>query len=325
MKSKMTSNCNGILDGQYILEDEIGDGGTANVYKAKDFFSNKYYAVKIFKEYSDTFEKEILFNQQILQSKNHCHFFIKFISSSLHGTLDKDGFKETKCYILYELASKGDLFNYVFSNETGLNEKNCKIISYKILKALQALHEIGILHRDIKLQNILLDGERYDIKIGDFGFSSFIKEENESNFKNEIVGTDEYMPPEVYLKLNYSGVKSDIYSTGILLFNLLKCLTPFPIDKKTKKIKFYSFFYHKKEEQYWEMLEREDLKFSPEFKDLFEKMVSFNPRKRPTIEEILNHDWMKEITNLNEEEFKQYEENLISELKEREEILKKQK
>ena len=57
--------------------------------------------------------------------------------------------------------------------------------------------------------------------------------------------------------------------------------------------------------------------FSPEFKDLFKKMVHFKPSQRPTIEEILNHFWMKEINCLNEEEFKKYEEDLISELKER--------
>ena len=73
------------------------------------------------------------------------------------------------------------------------------------------------------------------------------------------------------------------------------------------------------------MLEKLGVKFSPEFKDLFEKMVAFKPSQRPTIKEILNHDWMKEITNLNEEEFKKYEEDLIIELKEREENLKKSK
>ena len=320
--AKKSSDYYGILDGKYILEYEIGDGGTSTVYKAKDIFSNKYYAVKLFIEHSETFEKEILFNQKILQSGNHCKFFVKYISSSLNGTLDINGSKEQKCYILYEFASKGDLFKYIYFNKTGLKEKNCKVIIFKILKALQALHEIGIIHRDIKAQNILLDGERFDIKIGDFGFSSFINEEKD---KNEIVGTDEYMPPEVFLQLNYSDVRSDIYSTGILIFILLKCLTPFPVDKKTKQRKFYSFFYRKKEEKYWEMFENLGVEFSPEFKDLFKKMVAFDPSKRPTIKEILNHDWMKEITNLNEEEFKKYEEDLISELKEREENLKKTK
>ena len=194
----MTKKCPdyyGILDGKYILEYEIGDGGTSHVYKAKDSFSNKYYAVKLFIEHSETFEKEILFNQTILESGNHCNFFIKYISSSLNGTLDINGSKEKKCYILYELASKGNLFQYIFFNKTGLKEKNCKVISFKILKALQALHEIGILHRDIKAQNILLDGERFDIKIADYGYSSFINEVKGKIFKNEIVGTEQYMPP----------------------------------------------------------------------------------------------------------------------------------
>ena len=58
--------------------------------------------------------------------------------------------------------------------------------------------------------------------------------------------------------------------------------------------------------------------FSPEFKDLFKKMVAYKPSDRPTIEQILNHDWMKEVTNLNEVDFKKYEDSLITELKKRE-------
>lgn len=61
-------------------------------------------------------------------------------------------------------------------------------------------------------------------------------------------------------------------------------------------------------------------KLTVEFKNLFIKMVSYNPKERPTIEQILNDDWLKEITNLKEEEFKKYEQALVSELKKREEM-----
>ena len=171
--SKMSADNYGILDEKYILECEMGEGATSTVYKAKDSLSGKYYAVKIFEEHSEIFDREVLFNSRIIKSKNNNHFFIKYISSSLHGTLDKDGFKEKKCYILYELASKGDLFRYIKCYGNGFNEEYSKVISYKILKGLKALHKLKICHRDIKADNILID-EKYNIKIADFGLSGFI-------------------------------------------------------------------------------------------------------------------------------------------------------
>ena len=319
MMNNVCEGYSGIVDNRYILEFEIGGGSTSTVYKAKDSFSNEDYALKIFNGPTEIFQREILFNQKISELKNHSQFFIRFISSSLNGTLYNDGFSETKCYILYEFASKGDLFKYIFSIKKGLDEKKCKVIIFKILKAVQALHKEGISHNNIKPQNILLVGERFDIKIGDLGLSSFFSKENGKILQKIIAGTDEYMAPEVFLGSKYEGEKADIFSIGILMFSLLKCFIPFPVDKITKKRKYYSFLYKNKEGKFWEILKDLGIdEFSPEFKDLFKKMVHFKPSQRPTIEEILSHDWMKEVTNLNEEDFKKYEESLISELKERE-------
>ena len=320
---KKNSDNYGILDEKYILECEMGDGATSTVYKAKDSLSGKYYAIKLFKNPSKIFFREVLFNQRILKSKDNSHFFVKYISSSLNGSLDVDGFKETKCYILYELAPKGDLFKYIDCYGNGFNEKYSKIISYKILKALQALHKLKICHRDIKADNILLD-EKYNIKIADFGLSGFTYGNNGKILQKERVGTEQYMAPEVIEKKEYDGEKADIFSTGVLIFNILTGKIPFPIAKvynEGSKIKLlYRFIKEKDEKNYWETLKEEGIDgLSPEFKDLFLKMVAFEPSERPTIKEILNHNWMKEVSNLNEEEFKQYEEDLISELKEREE------
>ena len=323
--SKMSADNYGILDEKYILECEMGDGATSTVYKAKDSLSGKYYAVKIFEEHSEIFDREVLFNSRIIKSKNNNHFFIKYISSSLHGTLDKDGFKEKKCYILYELASKGDLFRYIKCYGNGFNEEYSKVISYKILKGLKALHKLKICHRDIKADNILID-EKYNIKIADFGLSGFIYGNNGKILQKEKVGTQEYMAPEVIQKKEYDGEKADIFSTGVLLFTILSSRIPFPnakiFNEGNQIDQLYRFIKEKKEETYWKTLKEVGIDgFSPEFKDLFLKMVAFEPSERPTINEILNHDWMREVSNLNEEEFKQYEEDLISELKEREEYL----
>ena len=316
----MCSNNVAILEARYILEYEMGHGATSKVYKAKDSLSDKDYAIKIFEKHSEIFDREVLINKKISESGGQSQFFIKYISSSLNATLDIDGFKESKCYILYELASKGDLLNYITKYGIGLDEKNCKVINYKFLKALQALHEIGISHRDIKADNILLSGERFDIKIGDFGFSGFINGIDEKNLKKERIGTPQYMAPEIIAKKEYDGKKVDIFSTGVLLFTLLTCKMPFPKIKKGDKIKqLYKYIKDKDEEKYWEVLKENKIDgLSPEFKDLFLKMVAYEPSERPSIKEILNHAWMKEVTNLNEEEYKKYEEDLITELKKRE-------
>ena len=307
-----------ILDGRYILEYEMGQGATSNVYKAKDSFSDKDFAVKIFKEHSEIFDREVLINKKLSESGSQSQFFIKYISSSLNATLDIDGFKESTCYILYELASKGDLLNYITNYGIGLDEKNCKVINYKFLKALQALHEIGISHRDIKADNILLSGERFDIKIVDFGLSGFINGNDEKNLKKERIGTLQYMAPEIIEKKEYDGKKVDIFSTGVLLFTLLTCKMPFPSAKIVKK-GLYKYIKDKDDEKYWGALKEKNIDgLSREFKDLFLKMVAYEPSERPSIKEILNHAWMKEVTNLNEEEYKKYEEDLITELKKRE-------
>ena len=321
---KMNSKSCGILDERYTLECKIGDGASSNVYKVKDSFSDNYYAAKIFEEHSEIFDREILFNKKILKSKDNNHFFIKYISSSLNATLDND--KEQKCYILFELATKGSLSQYVFNYGAPFDEKNCKVISYKIILALQSLHEIGICHRDIKAENILLKGERFDIKIADFGLSGFIYGNNGKILQNEKVGTDHYMAPEVLYEKEYDGEKSDIFSTGVLLFTLLTRKIPFPIaiifNKGTKIQKLYKLIKEKDEKNYWETLKEKQIEgLSPEFKDLFFKMVAYKPNERPSLNEILNHSWMKEVTNLNKEEYIKYEEDLISELKKRKENL----
>ena len=324
MMSKISSDSYGILDERYILESEMGNGGSSTVYKVKDSFSDKYYALKVFKEHSKIFDREIIFNKRILKSKYNNHF-IKFISSSLKGSLDNDGFKETKPYILYELA-KGDLIKYIKCYGNGFNEKFSKIISYKILKALQALHKLKICHRDIKADNILLYGEKFDIKISDFGLSGFTYGNNGKILQKERVGTEQYMAPEVIEEKEYDGEKADIFSIGVLIFTILTSKIPFlnaKIYNEGRKIKqLYRFIKEKDEEKYWETLKEEGIDgLSPEFKDLFLKMVAFDPNERPTIKEILNHNWIREINTLSKEEFKIYEEDLINELKEREENL----
>ena len=313
------SNFYGVLDSQYILEHMMGDGISSKVYKAQDS-SGKEYAIKVFEKYTSSIEKEILFNKIITSSNSP--FFIKYISSS-SGFLDTDEFEKNKHYIIFELAQKGELFDYITCNKTGFQETNCKLIMYKILLAIQTLHKIGICHRDIKAQNILLLGDNYEIKICDLGNSSFIYGKNGKVLQKGEFGTVGYMAPEVIEGNEYDGEKADIFSIGVLLFTLRTCSIPFVIPKiiykGTTKEKLYNYI-NNNSNYYWIIRDLPGL--SEEYKNLFIKMVAYDPNKRPTIEEILNDDWMKEITNLKKDEFIQYEKNLIKEFKLREDIMK---
>jgi serine/threonine protein kinase len=299
---------------------EIGDGGSSKVYKSFDYFTEEEYAIKVFNDTSSSMEREILFNKIITRSQSP--FFVKYISSS-SGYLVTDKTHYFKNYIIFELASKGDIFEYINCGSKGFSEQNCKVMIYKIIITIQALHKMGICHRDIKPQNILLFGENFEIKICDFGLSSIIYGKSGKNLIRGIVGTKGYQAPEIIEGKDYDGEKADIFSLGVLLFNLLNGKPPFKtakiIDNGRKEDQLYKFI-NENSDLYWKTMLLTGL--SLEFKKLFIRMVAYDPNKRPTIKEILNDDWLKEITNLKPDEFKIYEENLIKELKKREEIIK---
>ena len=324
------SNFKGKLDNHYILESELVSGDSYKIYKTRDCLTGKIYAAKVFNSCHSKIDNEIKFNKLVTQSQNS--YFQKYITSS-EGSIEynesKDENDEFK-YIIFELCSKGDLFDYIKCTESGLEEKSCKILFYKIVKIIQTLHQMGISHNNIKAQNILLDGENFEIKICDLGASSFTKKENGKKIlQAKRVGSDAYMAPEIILGLNYDGEKCDIFSLGVLLFFIMNYKAPFPIAKVIKKknptLRLYSFIKEKKNiNLFWNYIEKFIInkKLSNEFKNLFIKMVSYNPKERPTIDQVLNDEWFKDITNLKEEELKKYEQELISELKEREEIIK---
>ena len=312
----------GVLDSKYILQRKLWEGTLSSVYKSFDKFSKEEYAIKVFDDTS-SFEWERSFNEII--SKSQKPFFVKYISSS-SGYLDIGETHELKKYIIFEFYPKGDLYEYIKVNSKGLQEQNCKVMAYKILLAIQSLHIMGICHLDIKPDNILIYGDNFEIKIGDFGVSSSIYRNNEKVLQSGDVGTEGYKAPEIIEGKDYDGEETDEFSFGVLLFVLLNGIKPFPtaeiIDHGSKVKQLYRYLVTNSN-YYWIIMGKTGLPL--EFIKLFMRMVSYNPNDRPKIREILDDDWFKEITNLKEDEFKIYEENLIKELKEREDMISKEK
>ena len=318
-----------LLDNKYIILKRLGEGATSIVYKIKDFTNGKEYAAKLFKKYDDFVENEININKIVTEL--NCPFFIKYISSSV-GYLVKGETTSIQPYILFELCSKYNPVTLINCNEKGLDDKMCKTLFSQILQIVKCLHKSGICHRDLKLDNFIFDGDNFNIKLGDFGFSSqIIKKKNGKTKKlTGKYGTKSYAAPEIILDLPYDGEKADIFSLGVILFTLRTCKFGFAEAKvvnfeRNILKKLYNFIKRKEIKLYWELLEKylNITGLSEEFKQLYINMVAFNPDERPTIEEIYNHEYMKEIRDLNEEEIEAYKKELIDELKKREEIINK--
>ena len=334
MGNDYNSNSNTISE--YKVESQIGKGGSSKVFKVKNISSGKFYAKKIFtEEFYETsisdIQKEIKINK--LLSACDSPYILKYISSNVEDAdLDEDEYESEK-YIILELASKGEIYNYLKFNETGLNDENCKLIIYKILKALQVIHGKGICHRDLDPKNIFLDGERYEIKVGDFGLSDFFYDKNGNKiFLKGQLGKSTFMAPEVLENRKYDE-KIDIFSLGVTLFVLRTYQKPFCIAIATYKgkvvDKLYAYIKDKDEEKYWKELPKyiksknnNIIIFDSQFKDLFFKMVAYNPKERPTIEEILNHPYIEEVSHANKDQFKIMEEKLIYELNKRKDLIK---
>ena len=299
-----------ILDNKYIIERYLDYGGFSTVYKVIDITNNTIYALKLFNEDDDTFKNEVKINKIIKENKNQ--YCIGFIDSSSE--------KLEQPYIILEFASKGSVLNYITFNGMGFIETFCKILFRKILIIVQSLHKIGICHRDLKLENFLFSGDNFTIKASDFGLSTQIIKDIQGNPKKQIgeVGTSYYKAPEMFKNKYYDVEKADIFSLGVILFNLRTGKYGFENAKENDEL--YKYIKQGNIEYYWiklgQILNVDDL--TEEFKNLYIKIVTFEPENRPTIEEIYRDVWFKEIKYLTDKKLKEYGEKLIKELKKRE-------
>ena len=301
------------INNRYKIIEKKGRGASSIVYLAEDLTTKKQYAVKILKEMSSSFKNEIQMLEKV--SSLHNPYIVNLIEYG-EGPV-KIGLKspQNQQYFVLEYASKGEIFDYIYCFRKGLKEKYAKLVFKKILKGVQACHNTGICHRDLKMQNILVD-EFFNPKICDFGFATEIEGKDGSGKLNQFLGTLNYAAPEIFLHRPYNGIKVDIFSLGVVLINLVTCKIGFV--QATRKDKYYKYIMVKKYAQYWEKVISQIGEMSEDLKKLYIKMVCYNPDERPSIEEILNDPWMEEINNLNESEYQKLEKEIYEDFKERE-------
>ena len=312
-----------ILDNKYILKKPIGKGAQGEVHLVKKIEDNQEYVAKLrIKEKEETKEQYHFINEiNILNKlKNKEKRYVPFLYDWGEGYLKKEGedIDENNLskylYLIIDYASKGDLFYYIQKAENGFKELHSKIIFKKIIEGIKYCHESNICHLDIKIPNLLLD-ENFEPLITDFGLSEEIYNLNNTPLeKKGLVGTRQYICPQMWIKKPYTGIDADIFSLGVVLFNLVT--GKFGFDISVTNDKLYKLIANKYYELYWNQMSIAIpyiSTLSNEFKNLYIKMVSFKPEKRPRINEILNDPWFAEINNMSEEQLNELHEEMMEE------------
>ena len=223
------------------------------------------------------------------------------------GTLNYNGKVTNNVkYMIFEYCPNRDLFAY--ANLGRFTERQAKNIFKKILLGVQALHEHGYCHRNLKLENILLD-HNYSPKINDFMFTTQFLQNNQQIALNDFVGTRNNRSPQIHDHQPYNGEKADIFSLGATLFTLVTGLIGF--EMATRRDDFYKYIILGDTNKYWnaqnEQLNNLKISLSDEFKDLYISMIQYNENDRPNIADILNHHWFDEINYLDNEELNDLE------------------
>jgi len=290
----MVSNvdCLAIIDNKFILTQKIGSGGTSKVYLGydiEDIERKNLYAIKlVHTKMNKDEEKYFLTEIQSLQKIQDPN--VVSIIGGNEGILTKNNKKKYLVkYIVLEYVRYGELFDYIFFPQKGFGEELGKYIFVQLVNALDACHKVGVSHRDVKTENVML-GENWVIKLADFGFSTLSQGKFGDGLLYTSLGTASYASPELLLKKPYYGVMSDIFSLGVAMFVLVTGKMPFkhahPEDNYYKEVCNGNF------DEYWEKLRTKTPTTSLEFKKLFFMLISFDATQRPSLEEIRESEWL---------------------------------
>ena len=264
---------------KYKILKVLGNGSYGKVYKAMNLITENFVAIKsIIKKKDNSAEGIDIKNEiNVLKKLNHPNIVKIFEFYDI-----KDNY-----YLITELCKYGDLYNYI---KFTFSEKQLCVLFYQVFSGLIYLHENNIIHRDLKLENIMIDSIEKDnitcepyfyIKIIDFGSAKFYSKQK---IENEIIGSSYYMAPEV-LKQKYNE-KCDTWSAGVLLYMLLTKKAPF--NGKNNEI-----IMEKIEEGNYDKKCKKLLEYSEEVRDLLNNLLEKDVDKRFSAKQALNHSWFK--------------------------------
>ena len=269
---------------KYKVVDLLGSGSFGKVFKAVNTLTRNLVAIKKTKKY---LKKNSDFGgETYVNVRNEIEILKKLSHPNIVKIYEIYDIREYY-FQINEYCKFLDLYNYF---KFHLSEKQICIILYQVLSGILYLHENNIVHRDIKLENILVDHIEKDIstsepyffvKIADFGSSKYFEREKK---ENQIIGTCYYIAPEV-IKEKYNE-KCDLWSVGVVLYMLLAKKAPFEGNDPQQ-------IFDKITDEEYNKHSRKLLDSSEEVRDLLDKLLEKNYEKRLSAREALNHPWFK--------------------------------
>ena len=257
------------------LEDKsIGKGGFGSVWKVRHKVTKQIFAIKVINKESIVKQKMVEQTNreiEIMYKLDHPHII------KLYSHFEDD---EDFCLIM-QMASKGQLYT-IIKRLKRLDQRTAAQYMREVISAIKYLHTRTppIIHRDIKPENILLDQDGR-CKLADFGWSNF---EEGNKFRDTYCGTPEYLAPEMVTKSGHNE-SVDIWALGVLLFEMLTGRTPF--NYTGDRIQLFNNI------KTLRIVWTDD--FPQLAKDLVGRILRLNPKDRLTLDQMLNHQWFKEV------------------------------
>jgi serine/threonine protein kinase len=252
---------------RYRVGPVLGKGGFGVVYAGVRRADNlpvaiKHVAKKRVPEWSSLHQDKVSMELKLLSMLQNVPGVINLIDYYI--------LPDSLVYIMERPTNSMDLFNYI-TQKRFMTEPTARFLMRQVVGTIQRCHAKGVIHRDIKDENLLIDVRTGELKLIDFGSGSLLHDGEYTDF----TGTRVYSPPELIQASKYTANPYTVWSIGILLFDMVQGDIPFELDEEicSAKPKYRRFV-------------------SDECRHLIESCLRFNPAERIKLEDLLDHPWL---------------------------------
>ncbi|CAN6251665.1 unnamed protein product [Urochloa humidicola] len=265
-----------LLMGRYELGKLLGKGSFAKVYRARNVDTDEEAAIKIMdKDHlarSGAVQQQVMREIEIMRRVRHPNVVW------IHEVMAT----KRSIFVVMEFVDGGSLDSYLTLRAAGrgLAEPSARRVFHQLVSALDYCHSLGVYHRDVKPDNILVDSAG-NIKVADFGLSALADAARREAPLHTVCGTPMFIAPEVFLRRGYDGAKADVWACGVVLFALAAGRLPF----------------NQRDTGLYHLIRRCDYHCPPWFSDglirLIRRLLCPDPARRITMAQIKKNSWFK--------------------------------